>query len=82
MKANRRTIPCTEVVRYFSERLGVPFRRVINRHLGGCPNCSAYLHSLKEIIQLYRAYPAPHPTDQIRRHLYRTLSSSYHNNER
>lgn len=33
--------------------------RQIKKHLGKCPDCAAYLRSLKTTVALYRRYPAP-----------------------
>ena len=39
--------------------LNSPKCRQIKRHLDACPECIAYLDSLKATITLYRDYPIP-----------------------
>lgn len=34
--------------------------RQVLKHLESCPDCSAFLDSVKKTISLYRAEPAPH----------------------
>jgi anti-sigma factor RsiW len=49
--------------------------RQIKQHLAECPNCSAYLDSLKKTITLYRALPAPPVPVGTHRELFRTIST-------
>ena len=44
------------------EELDSPRCRRIRAHIRRCPNCSAYLESLRMTIGLYRAYPTPSHT--------------------
>lgn len=54
-------IKCSKVFNYICDRLDENFNslkcRIIKKHLDGCPNCSAYLDSLKKTILLYKTYP-------------------------
>lgn len=54
-------IKCTDVFSHICDKLDQdldsPKCRRIKKHLEECPNCSAYLESLKRTISLYRAYP-------------------------
>lgn len=54
---------CKGVYRYICENLDAdinsPKCRAIKKHLDACPDCSAYLDSLKKTILLYRKEPAP-----------------------
>jgi anti-sigma factor RsiW len=54
---------CSDVYRHIcdnlDQRLGTRRCREIRRHLGACPDCRAYLESLKATVVLYRSLPAP-----------------------
>lgn len=54
---------CKGVYEYICENLDADMKsakcRAIKKHLDSCPNCSAYLDSLKKTILLYRNEPAP-----------------------
>jgi len=39
------------------EDLGTPRCRAIKLHVDSCPNCKAYMASLKKTIRLYRSMP-------------------------
>ena len=41
------------------QRLGTRRCREIRKHLEACPDCRAYLESLKSTVAVYRAIPAP-----------------------
>ena len=47
----------------------------IRQHLAECPNCSAYLDSLKKTIKLYRALPTPPVPVGTHRELFKTVST-------
>jgi hypothetical protein len=70
-------IPCKHIFRYICENLdqdlGSPQCREIKKHLDACPNCIAYLDSLKTTIRLYREYPHPKFTEKSREKLYKTI---------
>ncbi|MEP0822389.1 MAG: zf-HC2 domain-containing protein [Ignavibacterium sp.] len=57
-------IRCGTIVRYLCDHLdeGLNSRRCreIRRHLKNCPNCTAYLDSLKKTISLYKRVRNPH----------------------
>lgn len=42
----------------------------IKKHLDRCPNCDAYLDSVKKTIKLYRIIPHPHIARAVRRRLF------------
>jgi anti-sigma factor RsiW len=46
-----------------------PECREIRRHMKGCPECFAYLDSLKTTVALYRRYAAPPLSEASRRRL-------------
>jgi len=41
----------------------------IRHHLDACPNCEAYIDSLKKVVKLYRRYPDPRLKNKVRRRL-------------
>ncbi len=51
---------CTQVLRFICDNLDAdvdsPRCIEIHRHLAECPDCSAYLASMKETVKLYRSY--------------------------
>jgi hypothetical protein len=49
--------------------------RQIKQHLAECPNCSAYLTSLKKTIGLYRALPPPRIPAGAHRELFKTITT-------
>lgn len=61
MKKHR--VRCGNVVRYICDNLdeGLNSRRCreIRRHLKNCPNCTAYLDSLKKTVSLYKSVRNP-----------------------
>ena len=56
-----KTIQCPDVLQHICEELDTRLTsaqcREIKRHLAKCPNCTAYLDSLKKTISLYATYP-------------------------
>ncbi len=57
---------CTQALRYICDNLDAqidsPKCREIRRHLEECPDCSAYLDSMKKTVDLYRRFSvAPVP---------------------
>ena len=54
---------CRKVYRHICENLDQnldsPQCREIKKHLESCPDCLAYLDSLKKTIRFYRAMPEP-----------------------
>lgn len=60
---------------HLDEDIASPRCRQIKRHLDDCPNCSAYLDSLKRTIVLYRALPEPNVPAGTHRELFRTVAT-------
>ncbi len=52
---------CVQALRFICDNLDAdvnsPRCIEIRRHLAECPNCTAYLDSLKKTVALYRHYP-------------------------
>jgi anti-sigma factor RsiW len=57
------------------EDLASPRCREIREHLEHCPECQAYLRSLKTTIALYRAMPEPKLPAEAHRNLFKTITS-------
>jgi anti-sigma factor RsiW len=57
------------------ENLNSPRCREIKAHLRECPDCRAYLDSLKKTITLYRAMPEPSVPARAHRRLLKTLTT-------
>ncbi len=59
----KRTLNCNKVhdklCSSLDEDLNSPRCLEIKRHLKHCPNCQAYLDSLKKTIKFYCEYPEP-----------------------
>jgi predicted anti-sigma-YlaC factor YlaD len=68
---------CKGVYHYICENLDAdvnsPKCREIKRHLDSCPDCSAYLDSLKKTILLYKRQSGPSVPMQTHRHLHKAI---------
>jgi len=66
---------CRDAYDQICDNLGQDLKhcREIKRHLAGCPNCVAYLDSLKKTITLYREYPSPKIPGRTRKELFARL---------
>jgi hypothetical protein len=75
---NRQRIPCRDIAKHLceelDERLDSASCRKIRRHLQECPNCAAYLDSLKKTVRLYASYPSPHVPALCRKRLSAALT--------
>lgn len=73
----RKCMKCGEVAKHVQEhldyRLSSAEYRKLKEHLQSCPNCTAYLDSLKKTVRLYREYPDPQIPSRIRRELHAIL---------
>jgi len=73
----KKTLNCKDVYNKLcnslDEDLNSPRCLEIKRHLSDCPNCKAYLDSLKKTITLYREYPKPKLPKIIHKKLLRNL---------
>jgi len=72
-----KSVRCKEVFNHIcdhlDERIDSPQCREIRGHLDRCPNCMAYLDSLKKTILLYRAYSEPRLPEKTRKRLHSVL---------
>lgn len=73
----RKVIRCTDVFVHICENLDEKLTskrcRAIRRHLKDCPNCRAYLASLKTTIRLYKSFTNPAFPEEIRKNLFSNL---------
>jgi anti-sigma factor RsiW len=53
--------------------LNSPECREIRKHLVDCPDCTAYLDSLKKTVHLYRTAPVPEVTPAIHSRLFKII---------
>ncbi len=71
---------CREVARHIQNQLDAellsPACREIRKHLRRCPNCTAYLDSLKKTALLYKRYPDPDVPARMREKLLAILEVS------
>jgi len=68
---------CREIYRHICENLdedlSSPRCRQIRKHVDACPDCRAYLDSLKKTVALYRELPAPELTRSAHAELLETI---------
>jgi len=71
---------CSDVYRHIcdnlDQRLGTRRCMEIKRHLGACPDCRAYLESLKKTVSIYRTLPSPPLPKGAHERLIRALRES------
>ncbi|MBI3787478.1 MAG: zf-HC2 domain-containing protein [Ignavibacteriales bacterium] len=72
-----RKIKCKDVAGHIETQLDAPLtsasERKIRQHLQRCPNCTAYLDSMKKTVLLYRNLPSPHPSRNAEKKLFAVL---------
>lgn len=68
---------CEEVYLHICDNLdqdlNSPRCKLIKKHLASCPDCRAYLDSLKTTISLYKAMPIPSVSRPAHRKLHTTI---------
>ncbi len=68
---------CKGVYQYICENLDAdmnsPRCREIRKHIEACPDCTAYLDSLKKTITLYRAEKGPKLSASAHKRLFKIL---------
>lgn len=74
---NKKIVHCPDVLKHICEELDTKLTtaqcRELKRHLSKCPNCTAYLDSLKTTIKLYASVPTKQPPQKLRKQLFATL---------
>ncbi|HTY35774.1 MAG TPA: zf-HC2 domain-containing protein [Bacteroidota bacterium] len=74
----KRQMRCPEILDHICEELDTKISsakcREIKRHLSECPNCTAYLDSLKKTITLYKTYPGRKVPQKARKQLFAVLN--------
>ena len=73
----KKAVRCHDVLNHICEELETKLTsakcRELKRHLEGCPNCSAYLDSLRKTITLYATSPSPRLPQKTRKQLFAVL---------
>lgn len=73
----KKTVRCPDVLDHICEELDARLTtaqcRELRRHLAQCPNCTAYLDSLKKTVRLYSSSPSKHAPSRLRKQLIATL---------
>lgn len=68
---------CKRVYEYICENLDADMKsakcRAIKRHLEACPDCDAYLDSLKKTILLYKLEPSPRVPPSTHKRLFKKI---------
>jgi hypothetical protein len=68
---------CKGVYKYICENLDAnvnsPKCRAIKKHLDACPDCAAYLDSLKKTILLFKREPGPSVPLSVHRRLFKKI---------
>ncbi|NIQ06737.1 MAG: hypothetical protein GWO20_13715 [Candidatus Korarchaeota archaeon] len=59
---------CTEL----GEDMDSPNCKAVREYVKSCPNCEAFVDSVKKTIKLYQVY-IPEYSDEVRKKLFRTL---------
>lgn len=74
----RKPIRCSEVASYVCENLteGInsPRCRALKKHLAECPNCTAYLDSLRKTVHLFKTVGDPRLPGNVRKHLHSVIN--------
>ncbi len=72
---------CKQVYRFICENIdrdmNSPRCRQIKKHLDGCPECSAYLASLRGTVRLYRKRPLPGVPASVHKDLVKALDVAW-----
>lgn len=70
-------IDCLEVATHvcgeLDEHMDSAECRAIKKHLATCPNCTAYLDSLKKTVLIYQHVPNPRVPKQMKKKLFARL---------
>jgi predicted anti-sigma-YlaC factor YlaD len=70
---------CRTAYRYIcdnlDERINSPRCRQIRQHLKDCPNCRAYLDSIKKTVSLYKPASSQHVPPSVHRRLIHLVNA-------
>jgi hypothetical protein len=70
----KRPVSHSEVIRHICDNLDLKPRSKkcleMKKHLSACPDCLAYLDSVKKTISLYKLYPTPRLSKSGRKRLF------------
>ncbi len=70
-------IDCLDVAKHvcgdLDEHMDSPECRAIRKHMESCPNCTAYLDSLKKTVLIYQHIPDKRFPKRARKKLFATL---------
>ncbi len=73
----RKPINCKEMASYLCENLTGGLNsarcRALKKHLAHCPNCTAYLDSLRKTVYLYKFYQDPRSPGKTLKKLHSML---------
>ena len=73
----KKIVRCHDVLDHICEELDTKLSsakcRELKRHLERCPNCTAYLDSLRKTITLYGSSPNPRLPQKVRKQLFAVL---------
>ena len=68
---------CSDVYLYvctnLDQNLNSARCRRIKKHIAECPDCNAYLDSLRKTVFLYREYPTPRVPQSVHRRLFKVI---------
>jgi len=73
----KKTVRCDDVLNHICVELDTKLTSSkcleLKRHLERCPNCTAYLDSLRKTIMLYSSTPNPRLPQKARKQLFAVL---------
>ena len=73
----KKTVRCHDVLGHICEELDTKLTsakcRALKSHLEKCPNCTAYLDSLRKTVTLYASSPNPRVPGRARKDLFAVL---------
>jgi anti-sigma factor RsiW len=77
---------CKDVYLYICDNLDAELNsarcREVRKHLDACPDCTAYLDSVKKTVFLYRTAPSPKVPAAAHERLFRTIDLTWKSNRK
>jgi len=74
---------CKQAYKFICENierdLNSPRCRQIKKHLDGCPDCRAYLESLRGTVRLYKGAPTPRMPHSVHTQLIKAINLAWTN---